>query len=80
MPRPVANRTKEELEEMKKIRNDRYYYEGNGKEKHRIRYLMKKNDIKKEELENMTINEQLEYCGKKHAENKYKREMVKYSK
>jgi hypothetical protein len=53
-------------------RNKKYYYEGNGKKTHQLRYMIKVNNISKEELEQLeTLDEKLEYCKRIHIVNKY---------
>ena len=47
--------------------NRQYYHNGNGKASARIRYLMRKYDIKKNEMIDMkTMDEKLAYCNRIH--------------
>ena len=54
-------------------KNRQQYYENNGKLKAKIRYLMKVNNIPKEDVKDIDdLNECLEYCQLIHIKNKYK--------
>lgn len=71
MPRKLIYKTKEEKLEMKRNSSKKYYHNGNGKKYHRLRYLMRKNNISREELEGLeTVEEKIEYCHLVHIKNK----------
>lgn len=64
------------LHEYMRSLNRNYYHNGNGKASSRIRYLMRKYDIKKSEIINMSsMDEKLEYCNRIHIMKKYKIEV-----
>lgn len=64
------------LHEYMRVLNREYYHNGNGKASSRIRYLMRKYDIKKSEIINMSsMDEKLEYCNRIHIMKKYKIEV-----
>jgi hypothetical protein len=53
-------------------RNSKWYHEGNGKIKHKICYLIKKNNIDKSKVNEIEdLEEQLKYCQEIHIKNKY---------
>lgn len=50
----------------------KYYHSGKGKKYSKLYYLMKVNNISKEDVEHLeSIDQKLLYCQKIHIENKY---------
>lgn len=72
MPRKLIYDTKEKQLEMMRKSSRKYYHEKNGRIYHRIRYLMRVNDITEDEVKDLeTPQEKLEYCQVVHIKNKY---------
>lgn len=67
-PMPISDDREKQL---KRNANQRYYHNSNGKLNHKIRYLMRRNNISYEDVEGMDIEEKLKYCRHIHAINKY---------